>query len=163
MFIATDLNPDAMQDTATRAARKASRGGVRNLLCIAEAAETLAGDLGGIANRISVILPWGALLRSIAFPETSYLASLRRLCASAANVEIVFSFDERRDAGQQFRLGLASLQEPHVRGVLLESYKRAGFCLTSIETISPSELRSYETTGQHVWHSVGPEKSGACG
>jgi 16S rRNA (adenine(1408)-N(1))-methyltransferase len=146
MFIATDLNPDAMLDTAARAGRKPSRGGVQNLVCIAEAAETLADNLGGIADRVSIILPWGNLLRSIALPEISYLGSLRRLCASDANVEIVFSFDERRDAGQRSRLGLVSLQESHVRGVLRESYEHAGFCVTSTETIGPPALRSYETT-----------------
>ena len=135
-----------MLDTAARAARKPSRGGVRNLLCIAEPAETLADDLGAIANRITVILPWGSLLRGVALPEVSFLSALRRLCASDATVEIVFSYDERWDGGQQTRLGFASLQESHVRIVLPEVYERAGFRMTSVETLRQADLRSYETT-----------------
>jgi len=135
-----------MFETAARTARKPSRGGAPNLLCIAEPAETLADNLGGVANRVSVILPWGALLRAVALPEISFLGFLRRLCAADAAVEIVFSFDERWDAGQQTRLGFASLQESHVRGALAETYERAGFCVNSIEPIGPSDLRSYGTT-----------------
>jgi 16S rRNA (adenine(1408)-N(1))-methyltransferase len=135
-----------MFDTAARAARKLSRGGVRNLLCIAEPAETLANDLGAIANRVTVILPWGSLLRAVALPDIPFLSVLRRLCASDATVEIVFSYDERRDAGQQHRLGFTSLEESHVRTILSEAYERAGFRVTSIEAICQSDLRSYETT-----------------
>jgi 16S rRNA (adenine(1408)-N(1))-methyltransferase len=134
-----------MFDTAARAARKLSRGGLRNLLCIAEPAETLADELAEIANRVTVILPWGSLLRAVALPDIPFLSVLRRLCASDATVEIVFSYDER-DAGQQHRLGFASLQESHVRTILAEAYERAGFRVTSIEAICQSDLRSYQTT-----------------
>jgi len=119
---------------------------VRSLLCIAEPAETLADELGAIANRVTVILPWGSLLRAVALPDISFLCDLRRLCASDATVEIVFSYDERSDAGQQYRLGFASLQESHVRTVLAETYERAGFRVTSIEAISQPDLRLYQTT-----------------
>jgi len=117
-----------MLDTAARAARKPARGGVRNLLCIAEPTETLADELGAIANRVSIILPWSALLRAVGLPEISFLSALRRLCASNATVEIVFSYDEPRDA------------------VLPDAYENAGFRVTSIETIPQSDLRCYETT-----------------
>jgi 16S rRNA (adenine(1408)-N(1))-methyltransferase len=119
---------------------------VRNLLCIAEPTEIVADDLGGIANRVSVILPWGTLLRGIALPEISLLGHVRRLCVPDAPVEIVLSYDDRWDGGQQGRFGFAPIHESHVRGALAESYERAGFRLTSIETISQSDLRRYETT-----------------
>jgi hypothetical protein len=119
---------------------------VPNLLCITEPTEILVAELSGVANRVSVILPWGSLLRGIALPETTFLNHLRFLCASDATVEIVFSYDERRDAGQQGRLGFAPTNEWDVRGILAESYERAGFQVASIETISQSGLRLYETT-----------------
>jgi len=118
---------------------------VPNLLCIAESAEILAAELAGVANRLSVILPWGGLLRGIALPDSAFLNHLRLLCATDATVEFVFSYDERRDVGQQGRLGFAPIKESDVC-LLADSYKRAGFRVTSIETISQTDLRSYETT-----------------
>jgi hypothetical protein len=58
----------------------------------------------------------------------------------------VFSYDERRDAGQQGRFGFAGIHESHVRGILAESYERAGFRVTSTEAISQSDLPLYGTT-----------------
>jgi hypothetical protein len=119
---------------------------VSNLLCIAEPADALTGELPGIADRLTVILPWGSLLRVVASPESASLESLRRLCASNAKVEIVFSYDRKRDAGEGGPLGCGGIEERHVQGVLRESYERAGFRIVSIESISREELVSYQTT-----------------
>jgi hypothetical protein len=101
--------------------------------------------LAGLANRVSVILPWGSLLQGIVLAETALVANLRRLCASDATIEIVFSYDERRDAGRFDRIGLVDINESHMRGILADSYERAGFLVSSINRISQPELQSYET------------------
>jgi 16S rRNA (adenine(1408)-N(1))-methyltransferase len=146
MFLATDANPDALLQTASRAARKPPRGGVPNLICIAEPLDVIADDLAGAADRVTVILPWGSLLRALVLPEIASLTHLRRLCALNASVEIVFSYDNKRDASARGPLGAFSVQEPHVRHVLPELYERAGFRVTSVEGISEHELGMYETT-----------------
>jgi hypothetical protein len=133
-------------ETASRAGRKPSRGGVPNLLCIAEPVHVLADDLAGIANRVTAILPWGSLLRALVLPEIASLAHLRRLCAPNASVEVVFSYDQSRDAGERGPLGVAGVQESHVRGFLEELYQSAGFRVASAERISQVELSRYETT-----------------
>jgi len=58
LFIATDANPDALLDTAWKAARKPSRGGIPNLICVSEPLEVLAKELSNVADRLTVILPW---------------------------------------------------------------------------------------------------------
>jgi 16S rRNA (adenine(1408)-N(1))-methyltransferase len=145
LFLATDSNPDVLQRTAARAARKPARGGVQNLICIAEPVEVLADELFGIADRLTVILPWGSLLRGVALPDLAILQHLRRLCCPNAEVEIVFSYDEKRDAGERGPLGRILLSEHHVHG-LLPSYGDAGLCITSAERITLDQLAEYETT-----------------
>jgi hypothetical protein len=115
-------------------------------LCIAESVEILAHNLAGTVNRLSIILPWGSLLRGVVHPETPLLDDLRRLCAPDASIEIVFSCDERREAGSIRRLGLAPMDEGFVAGNLAESYERARFAIASVERIAQPELRLYETT-----------------
>jgi 16S rRNA (adenine(1408)-N(1))-methyltransferase len=145
LFLAADANPDALLETASRAARKPERGGVSNLLCIAEPADVLAAELAGIADRLTVILPWGSLLRAVALPEIESLRRLQRLCAPGAGIEIVFSYDEKRDAGDHGPLGHAHMSESRVRE-LLPLYESVGFQRLSASPISGHELQAYDTT-----------------
>jgi len=146
MFLATDANPDALLQTASRAGRKPARGGAPNLICIAEPVDVLAVELAGVADRVTVLLPWGSLLRGLVLPETAMLAHLRRLCALNAIVEIIFSYDQERDASERGPLGTFSVQEQHVRSVLPQLYESAGLRVTSLEGITQHELGMYETT-----------------
>jgi 16S rRNA (adenine(1408)-N(1))-methyltransferase len=54
------------------------------------ALEAAPGELRGLAERLTVLLPWGSLLRAVAAGEPDGLSRLRALCAPAAAVEIVF-------------------------------------------------------------------------
>jgi len=130
LFIATDANPDALLETAWKAARKPARGGISNLICIAEPLNVLASEFESVADRITVILPWGKLLRAVAIPEIDSLQHIARLTTCNASVEIVFSYD----APQVVRANA-----PHL-------YEQAGLQITSLEKIPQRELVAYETT-----------------
>jgi 16S rRNA (adenine(1408)-N(1))-methyltransferase len=145
MFLATDANPDGLLELASRATRKPARGGVPNLFCIGEPMDALDGELPGIANRVTAILPWGSLLRGLVTPEPVCLDHLFRLCAPGASVEIVFSYDASRDAGERGPLGAGGLQESHVRQVLPSYYESSGFRVMSVEGLPQADLRQYET------------------
>jgi 16S rRNA (adenine(1408)-N(1))-methyltransferase len=54
------------------------------------ALERAPGALEGLANRLTVLLPWGSLLRAVALGEVDGLTRLGRLCAPGAAVEIVY-------------------------------------------------------------------------
>jgi 16S rRNA (adenine(1408)-N(1))-methyltransferase len=144
LYLATDANVDGLLEIASRAARKPARGGRSNLLCIAEPMDVLANELPESAGKITVILPWGSLLRAVALPEFAALHQLRRLCAAGAELEIVFSYDGR-DAGDNGPLGRTHLDETHVSN-LLPVYEAAGFRRPGAELISPTNLGKYETT-----------------
>jgi 16S rRNA (adenine(1408)-N(1))-methyltransferase len=135
--VATDANPDALLETAWRAARKPARGGVGNLLFIAEPVDVLAAELPAVAERVTVILPWGSLLTGLVLPEIASLQHVHRLCAPNASLEIVVSYDERRDTG--------GVNENHVRQ-LLPVYESVGFRMLSLELISQLDLRAYDTS-----------------
>ena len=154
-------------ETAARAARKPARGGVHNLICIAEPVDVLAGELAGIGDRLTVILPWGSLLRGVSLPDPAMLQQLRRLCAAGATFEIVFSYDEKRDAGERGPLGRIVLSHDHVQS-LQPLYEDAGIPISSLERITPGELGEYETTWakrlsfglpREIWRLCGSAKS----
>jgi 16S rRNA (adenine(1408)-N(1))-methyltransferase len=104
----------------------------------------LANELGAVAERISVILPWGSLLQAVALPEVDSLLHIARLCLPDGSVEIVFSYDQQ-DAREGAPLGTVVLDEKHIE-VLAERYARAGLEIISSENISQQQLAAYETT-----------------
>lgn len=144
LFVAVDTNAEALNQIARQAGRKASRGGVSNLLCIAEAAEKLGVALPGVADQVSIILPWGRLLQSVAQPNPDDLRNIAALCRPGANVEVLFSYDAQVDG--QDPLGTGWLDEVHVRDKLPVAYGLAGLAVKEIKRVSMAELKQYSTT-----------------
>ena len=145
LFIAADANPSALAETAWRAGRKTVRGGISNLICIAEPLATLATELTAAADRITVILPWGSLFRAVAAPELVSLRHIAQLCLSGANVEIVLSYDEQRDARERASLPAGGLSEEHI-ATLPGLYQQAGLQIVGADRFSQRELADYQTT-----------------
>ena len=56
------------------------------------------GDLAALADRLTVLFPWGSLLDAVALPEPASLARLRALCKPGAEVRIVFERASRMEA-----------------------------------------------------------------
>jgi len=145
LFIASDANAAALTEIAWRAARKAERGGVHNLICIAEPLDTLASELAAVADRITVILPWGSLLRAVGAPEPVALRHIAGLCLPGAGVEIVISYDEQRDARQGILLTVDRFDEKHI-AKLAQLYQVAGLQIVAADRFSQRELAGYQTT-----------------
>jgi 16S rRNA (adenine(1408)-N(1))-methyltransferase len=54
-----------MAEVSRRAARAADRGGQPNVLFVASAAERPPAELIGLADEVSILFPWGSLLRGL--------------------------------------------------------------------------------------------------
>jgi 16S rRNA (adenine(1408)-N(1))-methyltransferase len=132
-------------ETAWKAGRKPARGGVPNLICIAEPLHILAAELGAVADRITVILPWGELLHAVAAPDLPALQNIAALCLSHARIEIVFSYDPDRDGRNTKLFGSVSLDDDHISEVLPPVYEQAGLEIIRTEKMANKELAQYET------------------
>lgn len=128
-----------MADTAWRASRKPARGGVDNLVCVAASAEAI--ELSRIAHRVTVLLPWGSLLRGVALPEPSMLRALHALCVERAELEVVFSYQ----AGDALDPAMSPITEAHVAELPI-AYAREGLSLARVTTLNREELRALGTT-----------------
>lgn len=105
----------------------------------------LSVELGAAADRITVILPWGSLLRAVAAPEIDSLRHIARLCLPGASFEAVFSYDYQHDARPGAPLGAGGLAEEHIVTTLPRHYEQAGLRMVAAEEIPQPELASYET------------------
>ncbi len=175
LFIASDANPSLLLETAWKAGRKPARGGISNLICIAEPLDVLAAELGAVADRVTVILPWGSLLRSVAAPDVdslrsiadlhsiAALRSIADLCLPEATIEIVFSYDSERDARERAPLGVSVLDERHILTTLPRLYEQAGLPIALVERLSQKELakreRPYTQTVKILPAMITPDKT----
>jgi trans-aconitate methyltransferase len=87
LVVGIDANADNLRTASRRAGASEARGGLPNLLFGRLALERAPGALEGLADRLSVLLPWGSLLRAAAGGEPEGLRRLRGLCAPGAELE----------------------------------------------------------------------------
>lgn len=125
------------------ASRKALRGDVGNLLFVRAAAEALPEELVGLATALTVLLPWGSLLRAVAGPDPSVLAGVRALAAPGASLLVVMGYDAGADpttAGS-----LAPLTRERLVDEVVPRYRDAGFAMR-VTPASLTDLRGLGTT-----------------
>jgi hypothetical protein len=123
LHIAIDPVADAMASCANRARRER----LANVLFVAAAVEALPCELDGVADRITVLFPWGSLLAGVARPESDVLASLVRIARPGAALDVVIN----RSAETYSTDGLAT------------QYAAAGI---AIERIERTATAPYTTT-----------------
>lgn len=110
-----------MREVSQRASRKPARGGVPNVLFGRLSLEEAPGDLIGLADRLTVLFPWGSLLRAVAAPD----AGLRKLAAlgkRGGRIHFLYGFGSRESAA----LGLPELGGGHLLSHLENAYAVVG-------------------------------------
>ena len=142
LFVGIDASAAGLRELSNRAAR----AGLANLLYVRAAVEALPPELIGVADRVTVILPWGSLLAAVAAPRVPLLRQVRALCQPAATLAVVLGIDPVRDQAEARRLGLPSLTDDHLRGPLVEGYAAAGFRVRSLRPLSADQLRRWPSS-----------------
>lgn len=122
-MIGVDAAADGLRDVARRLAAKPARGGLANAMLGVLALAQAPGELAGLADSISVLLPWGSLLRAVATPEPDALARLRALARPAARLRVVFGYGAGDPAEV---LALPTLDDDARLAALAHAYARAG-------------------------------------
>src|SRR4051794_34049666 len=84
-----------MSDASRRAARPTRRGGYGNVIFLVAAAEMLPADLRGVADEVTVILPWGSLLESALQPESAAFAGISAVLKRRGVMTLLVSTQER--------------------------------------------------------------------
>ncbi len=126
--------------------RRGPRAGLGNLIYIRASIEDSAPALAGVADRVTVILPWGSLLAAVARPVVPLLRNVRSVCASHATLTVVVGVDPHRDRAEAVRLGLPALDAAHFGGGLAAGYAEAGLTLTSARAVGMEELSRWPSS-----------------
>jgi len=124
-----------MAESSRRGAAPERKGGLANALFVVAAAERLPPELAGIAAEVSILFPWGSLLRgALALDDAGDAAAgIAGLVAPGGRVRAIVSVDPRD------RLGLGALA-PADRHGLAGRWNARGLRLTAFEPATPADI-----------------------
>jgi 16S rRNA (adenine(1408)-N(1))-methyltransferase len=125
LHVGIDSNAENLSDVSRKAGRKPARGGVANAIFVHATAEALPAELAGLAARVTILLPWGSLLRAVLEPDVAILAGIRALCRPGASL-------------------VAVVGEP-VDEAIVPRYRAAGFA-AAIAQLPAADVRDLRTT-----------------
>ena len=108
--------------------------------------ESLPVELAGVADQVTVVLPWGSLLAAVALPRPEVLRGIRALCQPGARLTVVLGSDPARDRAELQRLGIPSLQPSELASRLALGYGEAGFTLKAVRALEPNGLARWPST-----------------
>jgi 16S rRNA (adenine(1408)-N(1))-methyltransferase len=140
LFIGIDANAAGLREISGRAARER----LANVIYVRAGVEDLPLELAGVADRVTVVLPWGSLLAAVARPRVPALADIRSLCQPEASLSVVLSVAER-DVREARRLGLPPLDGGHLQDLAIW-YAAAGFTVTSVRQLDLDQLAGWPST-----------------
>jgi 16S rRNA (adenine(1408)-N(1))-methyltransferase len=146
LFIGIDANRRPLEKISEKIHRRPDKGGLPNLLFVQASVEDLPAEIDAIAAEVFVQFPWGSLLRGVAAGDKSVLCNLRRICLPEARLHITIGIDPQRDRREWERLDLPPLSTDHVRQVLSDRYRNAGFRIIEIEEVSKSNRAEFQTS-----------------
>ena len=142
--IGVDAAVEALRETSRKLAAKPARGGLPNALCGRLALADAPGELAGLADRLTVLLPWGELLAAVARPDFGGLERLRGLCREGAELRVVFGHGPQVDAAAVRDLALPELSDTGL-ATLEARYREAQFEVRA-RWMPLEEVRALPTT-----------------
>ncbi|WP_443094085.1 class I SAM-dependent methyltransferase [Nannocystis punicea] len=142
LVIGVDASAEGLREPSRKAAGKPARGGLANVLFGLLPLERAPGELVGLVDALTVLLPWGSLLRAVALPEAEGLARLRGLCKPGASLQVVFGYGPGDPLAVQALPGLQG--EVRAAG-LVQAYAAAGFEVTA-RSVGREEVGELPTT-----------------
>ena len=91
--LAIGIDPDVA--SMRRAAGKAARDRLANALFVVASVEALPAELDGVADHVSILFPWGSLLRGIVAGAPGTLGAIAALLRPGAEVTAMWSIADR--------------------------------------------------------------------
>ncbi|HLD51652.1 hypothetical protein A3K34_03770 [candidate division WWE3 bacterium RIFOXYC1_FULL_40_10] len=130
-YIGVDPAGNQMVDTSKKALKKR----LKNVLFVIGSYEILPAELLGVADRLTVILPWGSLLAAVAKPTFDDAKKFGSLLKSGGVLEVVFGYSQNLEPTQAERLNLDTLDLARITTEILPIFIKSGFGVISCRQI----------------------------
>jgi hypothetical protein len=145
LVIGLDANAAAMAEASRRAAGPTRKGGLPNAAFILAAAEAPPSELFGAAHRVTVLFPWGSLLRGCVGGgdgdgDGRVAAGVAGLVAPGGTLEL-FLAPSARDG-----LDGLPLDPNHLAAAVRSAFERFGLAMELARPASDAEVRASGST-----------------
>ena len=146
LVVGLDALDEPMGEIAAKSGRKPARGGRPNLVLVRAAIEALPPELTGIANEVSVQLPWGSLLEGIVLARDDVLGGLAALCSPGARVTVTLNGEIWLDSTPVRYEHLPVPTPEYVADVVAAGLARVGITFGAARYLSAAEAKALPTT-----------------
>ena len=126
-----------MAESSLRAVRSVRKGGLPNAVFVVAAAERPPAEFAGIAAEVTILFPWGSLLRGVLALDDACdtAAGIACLITPGGLVRVLLSIDPRD------RLSVPVLEAAD-EAALASRWARHGLTLTAFEPAQPAEIHA---------------------
>lgn len=140
------IGVDPSQAQLEKYSKKALKTKVTNCLFVLGSIELLPEELFGLATKVTVILPWGSLLSSIALPNSEAPKKLYDLLKESGELEILFGYAHETEPSEVDRLGLENLSLEYVKANVVPNFLNVGFQGVTISPLQKETLKNFDST-----------------
>jgi 16S rRNA (adenine(1408)-N(1))-methyltransferase len=136
LVIGIDPAVASMERTSRRAGRRTRRRGPGNVLFVMAAAEALPAELAGVADAVTVHMPWGSLLAGILAGEGPVVSGIARLTRPGGTVTVLVSVTAHDRVGARAQFDAREIAR------LAARYPDAGLKLEDARAATDAEIRA---------------------
>ncbi len=138
-YIGVDPNAKQLEIYSKTALRKK----LANVLFVVGSIEIMPQELESFANKITVNLPWGSLLKEIVKPNPSIL---KKYLKQDGELEILLGYDRNLEPSETARLEIPELDDELLANTIVPAFQNDGFSLVEKSEISRTSLKKVNTT-----------------
>lgn len=146
LVVGIDALDTPMEEIAVKAVRKPAKGGRPNLVLTRASAEAMPPELEGVADEVTVILPWGRLLEGIVTPDDGVVDGLVSIMAPGARLAVTLNGEIWVDSLPHRYADLPLPTTEHVARVVAPAFARAGVEIGAARVLSAAEAKALPTT-----------------
>lgn len=146
LVIGVDALDEPMGEVAYKASRKPARGGRANLVLLRASVETLPAALQGIADEVTVLLPWGQLLEGIVRARADVLRGLASLLRPGGRLAVTLNGEIWEEWTPARYEDLPVPTEAYVAEVIAPGCAGVGIALERARVLTAAEAHALPTT-----------------
>lgn len=128
--------------------KKAARDKIPNCLFVLGSIEVYPEELFGIADSMSILMPWGSLLKAVVLGSSSELQNISASLKSDSLVtlDLLFGYTQDAEPSEVERLNLDSLSLDYIKSSIVPKFLEIGFTDVTISTLQKEDLRNFNTS-----------------
>jgi 16S rRNA (adenine(1408)-N(1))-methyltransferase len=140
LVLGLDADAGSMAEASRRAAGSPRKGGLPNAMFLVAAAERPPAELRGVANGVTVQLPWGSLLRGCLGAEPTVAAGLAAMLAPEGTLDLLLAPADRD------RLNGLPIEPDAVADAAVQAFASFGLSMIEGRRATDEEIRGSRST-----------------